>query len=233
MHICKGKHRKSAVHQNRRWNSRNRYRYSRVPVHLTSTALQIGLVLRGSIVSIVYVASEVSPHVKRLLVVFFLNKQRPLRSSSRRDFLSPGQVQETSTALGKIFMPNTMKIISRAVVSSVVLDSTVAAIEYSVGSCADLMAVDETALTSLIITPSPIECKDYLRFVARNDVTLSAMVPEVVLSNIALKIKDGLTVEIEPDIVFKDVFEVVSFFYICVYLTRCRFAFQVVGTDGR
>ena len=111
-----------------------------------------------------------------------------------------------------------MKIISRVVVSSVVLASTVAAVEYSVGSCADLMAVDETALTSLIVTSSPIECEDYLRFVVRNDMTLSATVPEVVLSNIALEIKSGLTVEIEPDIVFKDVFEVVSFCYVYLVL---------------
>ena len=103
------------------------------------------------------------------------------------------------------------------------LVSTVAAVECSVGSCADLMAVDETSLTSLlIVTSSPIECEDYLRFVVRNNMTLTATVPEVVLSNIALKIKGGLTVEIEPDIVFKDVFEVVSFcdieLYIYIYI---------------
>ena len=71
------------------------------------------------------------------------------------------------------------------------------------------MAVDETALTSLVITASPIECDDYLRFVVRNDMTLSATVSEVILSNIALKIKDGLIVEIQPDIVFRDISDVV------------------------
>lgn len=97
-----------------------------------------------------------------------------------------------------------------SVLCAMILTSTARALEYSVGSCADLMAVDETALTSLVITTSPIECDDYLRFVVRNDMTLSTTVPEVILSNIALKIKDGLTVIIEPDVVFRDVFEVVS-----------------------
>ena len=99
------------------------------------------------------------------------------------------------------------------VLAGAALSSKVSAVEYSVSSCADLVAVDETALTSLVVTSSPIECDDYLRFVVRNDMTLSATVPEVVLSNIALKVKDGLDVIIEPDIVFRDVFEVVSSSY--------------------
>ena len=107
-----------------------------------------------------------------------------------------------------------MKIVS-AIIGTISLASTAAAVEYSVGSCADLIAVDETDLTSLVITSSPIECDDYVRFVVRNDMTLSATVPEVVLSNIALKIKDSLVVEIEPDIVFRDVSEVVSSITAC------------------
>ena len=101
--------------------------------------------------------------------------------------------------------------ISLCTITSAALATTAAAVEYSVSSCADLMAaVDENALTSLVITSSPIECDDYLRFVVRNDMTLSATVPEVVLSNITLKNKNGLEVVFEPDIVFRDVHEVVS-----------------------
>ena len=100
--------------------------------------------------------------------------------------------------------------ISLGTITAAALASTAAAVEFSVSSCADLIALDEDTLTSLVVTSSPIECDDYLRFVVRNDMTLSAPVPEVVLSNIALKIKDGLEVVIEPDIVFRDVYQVVS-----------------------
>ena len=95
---------------------------------------------------------------------------------------------------------------------SAALASIATSVEYSVWSCADLMAVDETALTSLVITSSFIECEDYLRFVVRNNMTLTTtVVPDVVvLSNIALKIKPGLVVVIEPDIEFRNVFEVVG-----------------------
>lgn len=103
-----------------------------------------------------------------------------------------------------------MKFTSSFVTSVAVLISTAAAVEYSVGSCTDLMAVDEMEATSLVITSTPIECDDYLRFVVRNDMTLTATVSEVVLSNIALKVKDDLEVVIEPDIVFRDVSGVVS-----------------------
>lgn len=106
-----------------------------------------------------------------------------------------------------ISLPMKTACLSIAFVSAI-LASTGAAVEHTVGSCADLADVDDTTITSLTITTSPFECDEYLRFRVRNSMTLEATVPEVVFSNLSLKVLGNLTVD--ADVTFSDVLEQVS-----------------------
>ena len=95
------------------------------------------------------------------------------------------------------------------------LASTAAAVEYTLASCADLSAVDDTVTTSLVITASPFPCDEYTRFRVRSGMTLVATVPEVVFSNFSLEVVGG-DLTVEPDVVFNDVLEQVRALFGCV-----------------
>ena len=97
-------------------------------------------------------------------------------------------------------------IIARIAIASAILASTANAVEYTVAACADLADVDDTAITSLVITASPFECDEYTRFRVRNGMTLTATVPEVVFSKFSLKVVAG-NLTVEPDVVFTGVVE--------------------------
>lgn len=90
-----------------------------------------------------------------------------------------------------------------ALASAVLSASFAQGINYNVASCADLAAVDDTTVTSLTITSSPIACEEYTRFRVRNTMTLSSTLAEVEFDNVAMKVLGELTVE--PDVIFKGV----------------------------
>lgn len=96
-----------------------------------------------------------------------------------------------------------MKTAFAALASAILSVSFARAINYDVASCADLTAVDDTTVTSLTITSSPIVCEGYTRFRVRNTMTLSSTVADVEFDNVAMKVLGELTVE--PDVTFKGV----------------------------
>lgn len=111
----------------------------------------------------------------------------------------------------------TMKITWLALIGAN-LSAIANAIDFTVASCDDLASVDDNTVTSLTITTNPFKCEEYTRFRVRNSMVLQATSPEVVFSNFALKVTGNLTVE--PDVVFVDVFEQVSW---------CKMYFSRVG----
>lgn len=76
-------------------------------------------------------------------------------------------------------------------------------VDYEVASCAELAGVDDSTVTSLTVTSTPIECDSYTRFPVRNDMTIKSDLAGVVFSNFALEVLGSLTVE--PDVIFYSV----------------------------
>lgn len=92
---------------------------------------------------------------------------------------------------------------SLAFIAAIVAAPAVAAVEYTVTTCADLADVDDTLVTGLTVGSSTFACDEYTRFRVRNTMTLKASVPEVAFSNFSLKVFGELIVE--PDVGFSGV----------------------------